>query len=72
MNRSVSVTPPRLIGAKATPTVHEDPGASDLPAAQVEDTILKEVPVTNAAEVIAAEVELLLGLVSVTVDVALE
>ena len=71
LNCNVSVFAPWLCGVNFTPTVHDEPFASVLPA-QVDDEIAKSVPASSLTEEIVAEVELPAGLVSVTVTAELE
>jgi len=48
----VSVFEPWLCGLNVTPTVHDAPLVSVLPAEQVDDEIARSVPVSSAAELI--------------------
>lgn len=50
----VSDFAPLLWGANLIPTVHDAPLASVLPAVQVDEAIVKSVPVTSLAELIVA------------------
>jgi hypothetical protein len=59
-----------LCGVNFTPTVHDAPLASVLPPVQVDDAIVKSVPVVSLAEPIVAAA--LPGLLSVTEFVELE
>ena len=66
----VSAFAPLLCGVNFTPTVHDAPLASVLPAVQVDDAIVKSVPTVSLAEPIVAVA--LPGLLSVTELVELE